>query len=732
VGSFERGIIQSLARSDKWSLGGAGPVLFAPSFPAALSRPGFWDPAQYYRHAIGPLFTLDLLDLAGDPIELSVMKRRWNPAYVITEYQSPGGLKLSERKVVLPSGALVSEVRFECDRSLDVVLAAWTVQPDEGWAYVMSGCVAIPRRLSAPAGASDTVWLALTMGPGVPQPTIVPSESGMQVPNWRHCALWETRTTTDHAPAQGGGFWHAGLRLGLSVSARGPVIANVAMSLAAAPALAAAEAARCVRADAHAIDESLGAWEDHFAGVPRFDCSDEHIRSYYWYRWSALRLQTQAPGEGWLGRPVVCEGSGYFRRAISYSLPAHVREMRWMCSPDAALHELTAFFDAQEPGGRFPGIVDIEGPRPEAFYHADWGGAVLDLLAVHPDPAFSSRAHHCLSRYAAWLTHERDPDGSGLYTVENHYETGQEYSRRYLAVDPEADREHWGRRFDLKGVDATVYAYTLYIALERLAASLGFDAEAEKWRDVAARIRNAVTTALWDPDAAMFFDVDPATGRRTGVAALTCFYPFLTDIPDASHRKALWQLFDPAKFWSRSPFPSLSMEDPLFDAEGRWKGRRMNCPWNGRTWPMSNSHIVDAIARQAWQMPELLPRAAAAFTKTLHVLFHAGDAQRPNAFEHYNPLNGRPSLYRGIDDYLHSWTVDLIMKHAVGLQPAMDGNLIVAPLPLGHEFVRIQGARISGCLVDIELDAGRVARLRVDGEPVEVAGIPAMVPLGVH
>lgn len=729
MGSSERGIIHSLSRSDKWCLGGAGPVLWAPSFPSTVSRPGFWDPGQFYRHQIGPLFTFDLLDLDGEPLELSVTRRRWNPSCLIIEHQSPGGLKLTERRVVLPTGSLVSELRVECDREVDLTAAAWTVQPDEGLLRLMSGVIAMPRRLPALVGHRDTVWLALAMGPGMAQPTIVQAEAGMPLPNWRHCALWETHGASDRVPEGSGGFWHVGLRLRLVVSPTTPTIIKAAMTLAGDPDSASAESGRCVRADSHPVEESLDAWEDYLSQIPRFDCSDDRLRTYFWHRWGSLRLCTQGPGAGLLGRPIVCEGPGYFRRAITYSAPAHVRETRWMHGPDTAVDEMLTFFENQGTDGRFPGIIDVEGHLPESFYHADWGGAVLDLLAVHPNHAFMVRAYEALQHYAEWLTLERDPDGEGLYTVENHYETGQEYSSRYLAADPNADREHWGRQFALKGVDATVYAYRLYRALEWLARARGNRDDAGRWGAVADRIRTAVRERMWDDTAGMFYDVTPGNGLRTRVNALTCFYPFMTDIAQPVHAGAIDRLFDPSKFWTRFPFPSLALDDPAFSAEARWRGRRMNCPWNGRTWPMTNAHIIDAVARQAWQTPALLPRAAEAFMRTLRVLFLGGDSTRPTSFEHYNPLTGRPSLYRGIDDYQHAWAIDLIMRHAAGLQPSVDGELTIAPLPLGLDFVRVHDARIQGHSIDIELERGEVTSLRIDGQPVQTGALPATLTL---
>ena len=70
--------------------------------------------------------------------------------------------------------------------------------------------------------------------------------------------------------------------------------------------------------------------------------------------------------------------------------------------------------------------------------------------------------------------------------------------------------------------------------------------------------------------------------------------------------------------------------------------------------------------------------------KAITLMFHNGDPARPNSYEHYDPFTGTPSLYRGYDDYMHSWIVDLIMRHAVGVQPGTDE---VDPLPLGVDWI---------------------------------------------
>ena len=38
------------------------------------------------------------------------------------------------------------------------------------------------------------------------------------------------------------------------------------------------------------------------------------------------------------------------------------------------------------------------------------------------------------------------------------------------------------------------------------------------------------------------------------------------------------------------------------NANAEWKGKRHVCPWNGRVWPMTNSHVMEALGR--WATPE--------------------------------------------------------------------------------------------------------------------------------
>ncbi len=227
---------------------------------------------------------------------------------------------------------------------------------------------------------------------------------------------------------------------------------------------------------------------------------------------------------------------------------------------------------------------------------------------------------------------------------------------------------------------------------------------------------------MWDEAAGLYCDVDPRTMARTGVKAGVGFYPLLTDlVPDDHFRRLLQHLTDPETFGTPYPLPSSSADDPLFSPWAEWKGKRHVCPWNGRVWPMVNSHVIEGLLRQWHRGREAAGPVAGRLLHTfVRMMHHDGDPGRPNCYEHYNPLTGHPSRYRGIDDYQHSWVFDLIMRGAVGLEPTADG-VTVHPLPMGLDDIDVRNVTLRGRRITLARQAGRT-RLTVDDAKHEWAG----------
>jgi hypothetical protein len=119
---------------------------------------------------------------------------------------------------------------------------------------------------------------------------------------------------------------------------------------------------------------------------------------------------------------------------------------------------------------------------------------------------------------------------------------------------------------------------------------------------------------------------------------------------------------------------------------------------------MTNSHAVEALARAAVTYAPHLRAAAAELTRRfVRMMFHGGELGRPNSYEHYNPVTGRASVYRGIDDYQHSWVADLIVQYVMGVRPH-DGGITIDPLPFALERAELTGVLVRGASVNVWID----------------------------
>ncbi|MBK8645454.1 MAG: hypothetical protein IPN16_02710 [Gemmatimonadetes bacterium] len=743
--------IEALARADKWYLGSGDGIIFAPPFPTWLDAPGFWDDAQIYQYAIGPLFTVTILDHDGRELPLVARGRRWTPADLTVEYDLPGGLTATEIRSVQPGGIFASEWSVRAPRPVSLHAVAWTAQDTAAielrtvgwdgalkWIRTASDRREVPfrARMELAAVGEATSWSATL------------SERSALQPHWRFAPfgeLWEGEALPREVRLQGispTGFLYGAvhtalppmvtqasfafaLRLTASDDAlrggRGatPLATRIVREGAAPPTpLSTATiggAAGAVSGGARASASmpfaraSRRRWRDFFASVPSFACSDPYLERYYWYRWYGLWLNSIQPGVGNYRWPTVCEGIGFFHEPITYSAQCHARELRWLRDPAHARGVLRTIFDHQKPDGALNGRIYVNHLQGTDFYHANWGDALLAIDAVRPDDDYVRELYPALARHAEWLVATRDADGTGMIDVVDQYETGQEYMSRYQAVDDRADAYGWENRIRLKGIDVTVYAYALYRCLERIASRAGVAGESAHWRGYAERTARAVRGVMWDAAAGMFFDVDPRTMQRTGVSAAVCFYPYFTDLAGEEHLAGLERnLLDPARFWTAYPVPSSALDDPYFNAIAEWKGKRHVCPWNGRVWPMTNSHVMEALGR--WgdaPHPRLRAAAGQFLPRFVRMMFHDGDLDRPNCYEHYNPFTGAASVYRGIDDYQHSWVADLIIQFACGVR-VHEHEIVIDPIPMDLDYFELRGVRVGDIDLSVRLDGGFV------------------------
>ena len=753
--------IEALARPDKWYLGGLDGIVWAPSFPRWTDRPGFWDPVHLLHQELGPCFSVALLDVEGRDIPLDISQIQpspvpgphnptWRPGRLTTRWTTPDGATAAEDRRVLPGRLIESSWTFPSGAAPGH-LVAFTAQPVGSVSGVRGSGRGVKwlRTVTDRAGRELDVEMDLH-GSQVPAWwRALPSE-GEATPVWALSPFAEAgidgvdpiEGLPGSPPTDGIGWIWIAVAFPLAPTDHGELALRLRLTPRPPPPVRSEP-----RSPAHP-PPSPPAWPSFFASFPSFTSGDPHLDRYFDHRIHGLGLNRIEGRWGNIRHACIAEGPGYFHVPITYSAQCHMMEMRWRAGGREAWGSLLNFLDNRKDDGSLHGRLYPDHLEGTDFYHANWGDSVLAVHAMHPDPNALARCYEGLARYARWLDRSRDPEGSGMFTVVNHFETGQEYMSRYMAVDPEADVRGWQPRLRLKGIDVTVYAHQLFRALGKIAGDLGRTGDEAEWRALATRSGDAITGHMWSPEARLFTDVDgrtlaPAEGGslesgvtgadlgfmdasdgahgpiRTEVKAAVGFYPMLTGLVDDARLDAMMDhLEDPRTFGTPFPLPSSSVDDPRFSAEGIWRGKRRNCPWNGRVWPMTTSHVIEGLLRCRRRGNRRAGALAAdMLVRFVRMMFTDGDPGRPNSFEHYNPYTGRACHFRGIDDYQHSWVLDLLARGIAGLH--IDGGGVeVWPLPHELPRVRLGPVRTRGRAVSVAVDGERVTLL-VDAERFE-------------
>jgi hypothetical protein len=731
--------LDRLLRKDKWFLGGGKGAIYAPTFPRWLLNPGFWDECYFADIRLDRLFCILALDDRDRPVQWHSELQDWRPDRLMLHHQSQDR-RLRERRCVLEEQVWISELTLEHGPPLNLFLWSLPAVRELGVAQPWQSVTACQPRPQHIALTLETAWPAelLPDRTAVSQQAEAPGASVSMLPALAvHLALgadgergsWAVQLAQHHEDLpryelsvlpdiwrhdrlpnemrfQVGVPPTSGL---LHVLQHYRIEPGQTIQFGCAAGLSgdqAAESLSVALAD-RAVDRSERAWRLYFSELPQFESSDPFLTNAYWHRWYGLRLNTVDIPDLPIAQsdnrfsPFVTEGVGFFRNFITYSAQAHLREVSWMHRPWLALGILRNLAKVQRGDGSLPGHSYSNRPSRD-FYHADFATGSLQLEQLHRVRDEASLG--ALEAYADYFLTHRRADASVLqFLVLDQNETGQEYMSRYQFVSSEADQ--W-KPFRVAGVDAAAYIALLlrYLADRSLSGERYGALFDQALAGLRAMQQDGFYCDLTEQGA--LSPARPATG----------FYGIL-----AEDDPALLQAFDwsrwlsEAEFWLPSGIPATAATDPSFCPDPFWKDKRMNCPWNGRSWPMTNCHVVDAIAHAARTTddPDLKGRAADALQKTIRLMFHHGDPARPNSYEHYNPIIGAACLYRGYDDYMHSWIVDLIMRHAVGVQP---GQARLDPLPLDVDWIKCTAIPHPDGWLDASISGGR-AEVRLEPRP---------------
>ncbi|MEI6807644.1 MAG: trehalase family glycosidase [bacterium] len=547
------------------------------------------------------------------------------------------------------------------------------------------------------------------------------------------------------------------------------------VSLALGPVLRDAECAVAAVCRADAREESTCYWNSMLTtGIPAFTCSDPFMEKLYYFRWWSLLNKLNIGGYGRWSKPLAREGTVGFNSLITYSGGPNTIDLRWMRSPEWAYGNIQSYYDNLNDGklanhiypDRLDGDTANSGPSMKGSviefpYHNFLVKALTDIYALHPDKEMLRRLWPTVKQATSLYDNELDADHDGLYeTYPWSNITGQEWGARFLYFHPFDQLLSYGRKwrprddrdaawqadtigrcvllspglklartaaemnkqveqglqYRTETLDANCYAYADMKAMAVIAEILGVQKDRNRWAASAEKTRQQVITRLWDPETGFFYDRDGTTKERSLVKAPTGFYPFWAGIGGKEHLPVFKHLFNPAEFWTPFPMPTISMDYPKLAGlkDLGW------VYWNWNNWPMTTCHVVDGVARAAKDLDSSLTSGAAEFMmKYTKVHFIDGNLKRPCVSEHFDPISGKPNAPHL--DYAHSYYIDLIMRHVVGIEAdPLSDEVLINPLDMGLDCFEARNVRVKGHDLTVAWKKGEFT-VSVDGKVAATA-----------
>ena len=446
-------------------------------------------------------------------------------------------------------------------------------------------------------------------------------------------------------------------------------------------------------------------WEQFYGrDVPQFDSSDAKLNELYDFRWFLLKFSTAGGNLGLFKYPVVMEGRQAYQTYSCYSAPFMAFDMNWSNDPQVGFGHIANMTQVAYEDGRFPWYASPRTNHVPLDHPSKTGLSLLPYAAwewyqIHGDQTRLRALYPTMKKNVQWWIRDRDPDGNGLFSIDHQLETGMDdLHRRWKTGTP--------ARYE--AVDATTYALLNLQAVSKMARELGETQDANFFSLYAQKSAKALQTLTWDATLQRFRDRNPNSGELSDYNSICIFYPMMSNAMQSAQMKEVNRyLLNPNEYWTAHPLPALSQSDPEFDPVKRY--------WAGPSWPAATSHVIEGFASSAKRLDRsLLPQAAELFRRA------AGNHLQPRAdfYERYDPFSGKG--LSGFRDYMHSWWIDIYIRHVAGLEPQDDGSVVIDPLPMKLKFFALRNAPHRGHKIDVLWNAAPDVGLtvRLDGKTV--------------
>jgi len=613
-------------------LGSRGERLFA---ACVKCRPGFGG-------SLGFVHPLDLSDLFvihlqanRDPLQWNSLRAWWYPSHVLVKYQAKG-LQVEERKFITHDDCAVSHITITNTGYEFQTLSASVTSPFFPGRLFTGGLGLASHKL---VGKEWSVMLALGEEFGFPH----------------HLGPGDTLQMT------------------------------ITCLFAPDKAEAQARYSRIARSQSPFEKHQLE-YEQWFARVPAFKCSDGTLTRLWYYRWWLVYWHLCRPGVGNLKDWCAFEGLHQAAHAVlnPAALPFQLLETRWYQDPSLAVGLLNTALDNDLLKTR---VFAHDDSQPTWLTAAAWSAgqvqpAVRDVVLQRLEPfLFEVKA-----ALRGWDAYGLLPSDNVPLPLTFGLETDSE-PEFLLASDIE------GTTAPKDSTPSPVHSVTAACYhlknLEALCNLLQFRkdfAEVEQFQLEAAKVREALLQHMWDEERGWFFDlVQVPAGAAPALArahtpTLAGLLPFWAQAAGPGQAKAFRHLAAGGFFEGSLAFPTRPLAAPGAQLSPYWESLAAYALLESRKYaPEAESSLVRLLES--------------------YVELHS-PGKVPEIHRAYSAATSQPLAERYEPDHFNSAGLDLMVRVITGLQPEAEG-LRLAPVDTPLDWFSFEDLPFRGRLLTV-------------------------------
>ncbi len=428
------------------------------------------------------------------------------------------------------------------------------------------------------------------------------------------------------------------------------LVFTVALGISKAPAETESRLKMALDAPDQTFAEAQRKWEAYFNSIPGLRCPNPLLEKFYYWSFYVFKADTYRSAGN--RQSYICPSKDQNWLGLFWDEDsAHIiTGARWFNDP-ADLTMLEAMM-----------LHFMEPKSPQSYGLLTM--AAWELYLRTGNKKFLREVYDRTLRQQKLYT---DKLTSCMITQYDSFEVGWDNSIRFA----------WGgfnknlRKFTrpIQPVDLNSYLAREYQLLAQMAGIFQEPEVAGQMNERAKQLGQAINKYMWDKKQGFYFDIFADNHDKLFCKTCCGFFPLFAGIPSKAQAEALFQhLHSPREFNTKYAIPTISIDYP-----GRGWG------WSGWVCGRNNWLVDQGLMRYS-------PRQSAWLTYKTIDLFTQNGVPQALGYQHPETGGSKPPLFATEI----AGALDMFVKHIVGCNPELDGQIKLVPSGLNPRWDYLQ------------------------------------------